>query len=81
MCMHACHVNICRPCQCIECELVNVLYAVDEAEELCSTIYVYYDGAVKQDVARPVILFAGNLDKKIACIKELQFGNCRETLP
>ena len=54
---------------------------MDEAEELRSTIYVYYDGAVKQDVARPVILFAGNLDKKIACIEELQFGNCRETLP
>ena len=27
---------------------------MDEAEELRSTIYVYYDGAVKQDVARPV---------------------------
>ena len=54
---------------------------MDEAEELRSTIYVYYDGAVKQDIARPVILSAGNLDKKIACIEELQFGNCRETLP
>ena len=28
MCMHACHVNICRPCQCTECELVNVLHAL-----------------------------------------------------
>ena len=37
---------------------------MDEAEELRSTIYVYYDGAVKQDVARPVILFVGNWTRK-----------------